>query len=166
MAEKDTKPASPDDEDLEHEVRSHRSFSLAEAIGRLGGGDLLKGASPVTKKRQAEIVVELFLERYLVDGEGALLRVLQRRVKESEILLAAGYEQPLSALNEVTDNILGSESRLQSFVRQVDAEWGRMYRERPYFQRPGQPPKRDDPYTFSSVRETLGKLLDELRGHI
>ncbi len=163
MAEKDDKPSS---QELEREIRARRSFNLAEAIGRLGGGDLLKGASPVTRKRQAEVEIGHFLKEHLADAEGALLRVLQRRFRESDILLEDGYEEPLAALTHVTERILASEQRLQSFVTQVDAEWGRIYLERPYFQRAGQPPHRKDPYTFSSVRDTLSALLDELRGDI
>ncbi len=149
--------------DIEREARSRAKFSLAEAIGRLGGGDLLKGASPVTRKRQAELEIELFLEQRLADAEGALSVVLLRRVRESADLLASSYQQPLAALAQVTEHILGSEERLHSFVHQVDTEWGRIYLERPHFQQAGRKPDRDDPYTFSSVRATLSSLLDELR---
>lgn len=163
MGEKKAPISDQELADLEREIRSERKFSLAAAIGQLGGGNLLKGASPVTRKQQAELEIKLFLEEHLADAEGALGVVLKRRVRDSETLLAAGYKQPLSALVQVTERILSSEERLQSFVNRVDAEWGRIYLERPHFQKAGQPPDRTDPYTFASVRFQLSRLLDELR---
>ncbi len=157
------KPTGDDGEDLERERLAPGSFTLAKALGRIAGRDLMKGASPVTRKRQAEVEIELYLEKHLDDPEGALLVVLQRRVRESADLLASRYQQPLAALAEVAEHLLESEERLQSFVQQVDVEWGRIYLERPHFQRPGQAPHRDDPYTFASVRATLLRLLEELR---
>ncbi len=149
--------------DLEREARSGLKFSLAKAIGQLGGGDLLKGASPVTRKRQVEVATNLFLEEHLADAEGALLVVLERRFREGMDLTDESYEHPLAALTKIVEHILDREDRLQSFVTQVDAEWGRIYLERPHFQQPGQRPHRDDPYTFKSVRATLTSLLDALR---
>ena len=159
------RPSGFDEAEVEREaLRSRGENSLAAAIGRLGGGDLLKGASPITQKRQAELEIEHLLEEHLRDAEGALLVVLQRRVRESGDLLAARWERPREALIRITEHVLASEERLQGFVRDVDAEWGRIYLERPHFQRPGQKPHRDDPYTFSSVRGTLTGLLETLRG--
>ncbi len=159
-------PGSTDDgrdADLVREVRSGRKFTVAEAIGRLGGGDLMKGASPVTRKRQVELAAELFLEEHLVDSEGALLVVLERRARESMSLTQESYDHPLAVLAEFVEHILGREDRLQAFVHQVDAEWGRIYLERPHFQQAGRPPHRGDPYTFASVRATLSELLETLR---
>ncbi len=164
MHEEDDQSEDQEAADIERQARSQMKFSLAKALGQLGGGDLLKGASPVTRKRQAEVEIELFLEQRLDDAEGALLIVLLRRVRESADLLASSYQQPLAALAQITEHILGSEQRLHGFVHQVDTEWGRIYLERPHFQRAGQSPDRDDPYTFSSVRATLSGLLDQLRG--
>ena len=73
----------PTDAEIEREVLSRREFSLAEAIGRRNS-DLLKGASPVTRKRQASLRLERYLESRLLDGEGALRAVLRRRIRESE----------------------------------------------------------------------------------
>ena len=158
-------PASGDDAvEREREGRFNRKFSLAEAIGRIGGGDLMKGASPVTRKRQVEVATDLFLEEHLADPEGALLVVLERRFRESMELTEETYDHPLDALTRVVEHILDREERLQGFVTQVDAEWGRIYLERPHFQQAGQPPHRDDPYTFASVRATLTGLLGKLRG--
>ncbi len=159
----DKRQPSEEDEKIAREARSGLKFTLAKAIGQLGGGDLMKGASPVTRKRQVEVATDLFLEEHLVDAEGALLVVLERRVRESMQLTEESYDHPLAVLAGIVEHILGREDRLQSFVRQVDTEWGRIYLERPHFQRAGKPPHRDDPYTFASVRDTLSKLLDTLR---
>lgn len=152
------------DRELEREIREHRKFSLAEAIGRMGGGDLMKGASPVTRERQAELLLERFLESHLRDSEGALHRVLLRRAVASEEMLEDSYDRPLLAPAKYCQRLLDSETGLQSFVRAVDAEWGRMYLERPRFERPGQPPADDDPYTHDSVATKLRRLLSELQG--
>ena len=164
MSEDKKEDPSREGAEIEREIRSGRKFSLAEAIGRLGGGELLKGSSPVTQKRQAELEIERYLESHLVDSEGALEVVLLRRVRESEILFRMGYEQPLTALALFCERILGSEGLLQDFVNDVDAEWGRIYLERPHFQKDGRPPDAEDKYTFSSVRIALSGLTAKLRG--
>jgi len=163
VSEDERKPSDPDDADIEREVRSGRKFSLAEAIGRLGGGGLLKGASPVTRKRQAELEIEGYFDRHLIDSERALKIVLLRRVRDSELLFKMGYDQPLTALALFCGRILDSEERLRDFVRDVDAEWGRINRERPHFQKGDRPPHPEDPYTFSSVRTKLTGLVAKLR---
>ncbi|MBN1852666.1 MAG: hypothetical protein JW829_08075 [Pirellulales bacterium] len=155
-------PESEDDQ-LEREIRSGRKFTLAEAIGRLGGKDLLKGTSPVTRKRQAELEVEQYLKQNLIDAEFALEVVLLRRVRNSEILLDMEYDQPLAALVQLIESFLGSDALLHDFVDEVDAEWGRISYERPHFQQEGHAPDRDDPYTFTSVRTMLRQLLQKLR---
>ncbi|HDY66066.1 MAG TPA: hypothetical protein ENH84_07550 [Phycisphaerae bacterium] len=164
MGEDKKERPSPEDAEIEREIRLGRKFTLAEAIGRIGGKSMLKGASPVTRKRQAEFEIEQCLESHLVDADGALEVVLLRRVRESEMLFKMGYDQPLDVLARFCERILRSEGLLQDFVRDVDAEWGRIYLERPHFQKPGHPPDPDDQYTFSSVRIALSGLMAKLRG--
>ena len=166
MAAEDKETGSPniDDSQLEREILQERKFSWAEAIARQAGKNLLKGASPVTTQRQAELVIERFLEQNLADAEGALRKVLQRRVSHSELLFRRNYQQPLTALAEFVDRLLTSEGLLEDFVRAVDAEWGRLYDERPQFQKHGDAPQAGDSYTFTSVREQLTGLLELLRG--
>lgn len=161
MSDKDPAPPQPTDAEIEREIRSKRAFSLSEAIGR-NAGDLLKGASPVTRKQQAEFEIEEFLERHLADAEGALSVVLLRRVTTSATLLES-YDEPLNALSRIIETLLESEDRLERFVTRVDGEWGRIYSERPHFERNEQPPDSDDPYTRSSVRATLAVLLESLQ---
>ena len=162
MSDERDRRKDPDDAELEREVRAQRKFSLSEAIGR-AAGDLMKGTSPVTRERQAELEIELYLEDRLADAAGALAAVLGRRVLASEALLEAGFERPLEALAEETRRLLESEARLRRLVTQVDAEWGKMYSERPYFEAPGAAPRPGDPYTVASVRAALTRLLEDLR---
>ena len=89
--------------------------------------------------------------------------LLLRRVRESEMLFKMGYEQPLTVLALFCERILGSEGLLRDFVTEVDAQWGRIYLERPHFQKDGRPPDPDDPYTFASVRIALSGLITKLR---
>ena len=161
MSDDKPKRRSQADADLEREIREGRKFSLAEAIGRLAGPGMMKGASPVTRKQQAEAEIESYLDRHLNSPAGALSVVLLRQVKDSELLLS-NLDQPLIVLASFIQQALGSEYRLHEFVREADVEWGRAYGERPYFQKEGSPPDQDDPYTIDSVRSTLSKLLEKL----
>lgn len=155
----DTKSADRDDE-LEREIRADRKFSLNEAIGRLAGGGFMKGASPVSRKRQAELEIDEYLRRELVDAGGALRRVLLRRLGDS--LLRGDYDQPLTVLAEHIPVVLASAHLLEEIVREADAEWGRVNDERPYFEQSGRPPHPDDPYTIDSVRRALLQLRETL----
>jgi hypothetical protein len=160
MSEKPDTNSAHRNEEIEREMRSNRKFSLSEAIGRIAGGDFMKGGSPVTRKRQAELEIDDYLRRHLVDSGGVLRSVLFRHLGES--LLNGDYDQPLAALAEYVRRILTSEQLLEQFVRDADAEWGRVQSERPYFQMPGRPPHRDDPYTIDSVRLALFQLRERL----
>jgi hypothetical protein len=159
----DNRPKNPVqlDTDLEREIREGRKFSVAEAIGRLAGPGMMKGVSPATQKQQAEAALESFLERHLNSPAGALSVVLFRQIKESQVLLA-NLEQPLAALATFVRQVLDSEYRLQELVRESDVEWGRVYGERPLFQKEGCQPEQDDPYTVESVRATLTKFAETL----
>jgi hypothetical protein len=160
---KGTKPdlGDPSDAEIEREIRSGRRFSLAEAIGR-NAGDLMKGASPVTRKQQAEFEIKELLERHLVDAEGSLTIVLLRQVKASRALLE-NYDDALASLTQVLEGILDSDESLQRFVIKVDAEWGRLYLEPPHFESDELPPDYDDPYTRESVRSTLTDLVARIQ---
>ena len=92
---------------------------------------------------------------------GALSAVLLRQVKQSEILLN-NFHQPLVVLATVVRQVLESEYLLRELVRESDVEWGRVYGERPIFQKDGSPPQTDDPYTIESVRTTLWRLAEQL----
>lgn len=84
-----------------------------------------------------------------------------QRVAESDILLE-NLEQPLVALAGYIKRVQGSDYILTELVREADAEWGQSTGERPHFERPGQPPDADDPYTTESVRAALTRLAEGL----
>ena len=163
MSEQEEQPVD-DDKAIEREILEHRKFTWEEAIARQAGKDLMKGASPATTKQQAETVIEKYLRNNLPDAERALRIVLDRRVTESEVLFQMSYQQPLVALAVYVEDLLAAEGRLVDFVRAVDAQWGQLYGERPYFQKRGQEPHADDPYSIAGVRQKLAKLLERLRG--
>ena len=153
-------PARPpeSDADLEREIRAERTFSLAEAIGRMAGPGMMKGVSPVTRKRQAEAAIQEYLGHYLPDPASVLPGVLLRQVGESALLLD-NLDQPLVVLAGCVQRILGSEYLQNELVREADVEWGRVFGERPHFEQQGRPPDPDDPYTAESVRTALSQLL-------
>jgi hypothetical protein len=78
-------------------------------------------------------------------------------VKDSELLLH-GFDQPLVVLAKCIRKVLNSESLLKELVREADVEWGRLFDERPYFEKDGCPPHLDDPHTLESVRTALTQL--------
>ena len=160
MGEKPDTNSADRNEEIERETRTNRKYSLNEAIGRLAGGDFMKGGSPVSRKRQAELEIDEYLRRQLMDPGGVLRSVLIRRLGES--LLEGDYARPLAALSDHIRKILTSEPLLGEFVREADAEWGRVHDERPHFQIPGRPPHPDDPYTIDSVRLALVQLREKL----
>jgi hypothetical protein len=161
MSDERPKTRSQADADLEREIREGRKFTLAEAIGRLAGPGMMKGVSPATRKQQAEAQIETYLDRNLNTAAGALSAVLLRQVKESELLLN-NLDQPLVVLAACVQRVLDSDYLLEELVRESDVEWGRVYGERPIFQKGGSPPHEDDPYTVASVRQTLSQLLGKL----
>ena len=149
------------DADLAREIHAERKFSLAEAIGRLAGPGMMKGASPVTRKQQAEAEIQEYLGRHLADTAGALPGVLLRQVGESDLLLD-NLDLPLVVLAGHVRSVLGSEYLLKELVREADVEWGRAFGERPHFEQEGRPPHSDDPYTAESVRIALSQLVEKL----
>lgn len=164
MADKKKEIPNATEAAIEREILLERKFDLAEAIGRLGGSGLLKGDSPIPRKKQAEYEIEQYLEKHLIDSAGALESVLLRHVRGSDLFLHGDFDQPLQALRQIVTQLLESEQLLRDFVTEVDREWGRMYRERPHLEVVDQPPDPDDPYTVSSVTATLSGLLRTLTG--
>jgi hypothetical protein len=156
----DTPPPPPDgDAELQREILAGRKFTVTEAIGRMAGG-LMKGDSPVTGKRQAELTVQEYLARHLTDEGGVLAGVLTRRVSDCDLMLA-DFAHPLAVLAGYLRRVLGSDYLLKDVVRDADVEWGRVFGERPHFERDGCPPDPDDPYTHDSVRAALARLLEQ-----
>ena len=161
MSDEHPKRRSEADAELERQIRADRKFTLAEAIGRMAGPGAMKGASPVARTRQAAAEIQAYLGRHMADGTGPLSGVLLRQVTQSELLLK-NLDEPLVVLAGYVGQVLGSESRLKELVREADVEWGRMFGERPWFERDGIPPAPDDPYTFEAVRAALSQLAGGL----
>jgi hypothetical protein len=161
MSDEQAKPQSEADAALQREILQGREFSLADAIGRMAGPGIMKGVSPVSPLEQAGEAIRDYLTRNLTDASGNLRLALQRCAAGSDFLLK-GCDQPLAALADYVRRVLGSEHLLAELVREADVEWGRMYDERPHFQKEGQPADPDDPYTVESVRLALGQLVGAL----
>jgi hypothetical protein len=149
------------DAELEREIRKERKFTLAEAIGRMAGPGSMKGESPIARRQQAEVEIETWLRRHLLDAGGGLQAVLLCGVKGSDLLLG-NFDQPLAVLASYCQRILSSDYRLTELVRAADIEWGRVMGERPYFEKEGVAADPNDPYTVESVRSTLSGLLEQL----
>lgn len=161
MNEKVEKHDTNADAELEREIRAGRKFTLSEAIGRMAGPGAMKGISPITRKKQAETEIEEYLRTHLSDTCGALRTVLLRRIKATEHLQGR-YGEPLPFLVDALRHVLESEYRLKEIVTEADIEWGKIFGERPFFEKEGSEPHPDDPYTLDSVRKTLQKLLEAL----
>ncbi|MFO0814948.1 MAG: hypothetical protein U0796_17135 [Gemmatales bacterium] len=162
MKEKEEQHLSEADAALEREIRAGRKFSLGEAIGRMAGPGAMNGVSPISGMQQATAAMEEFLKAHLSDSGGALQTVLLRRLKSAEQLQTRHHE-PLAFLADALRHVLASDNRLKDVVTDADIEWGRIFGERPYFEREGSPPHPDDPYTLESVRASLQKLLAVLQ---
>jgi hypothetical protein len=161
MSDEPNQQLSEADARLEREIRRDRKFSLSEAIGRLAGPGIMKGASPVARREQAAAEIEYYLRAHLSDSAGVLRVPLLRRVAGSDLLLN-NLNQPLVVLAACVQRILDSEYHLKELVREADVEWGTVFCERPHFDAEGCPPQPDDPYTFDSVRAALSELLKKL----
>ena len=161
MGDDHPKPRNEADAALEREIRAERKFSLSEAIAQMAGPGIMKGASPIDRKRQAAAEIQEYLCRNLVDHAGSLSGVLLRQVTESDLLLK-DLEHPLAVLACHVRHVLGSDCDLKELVREADVAWGRAQDERPIFEKEGRPPSPDDPYTLESVRATLGRLAGGL----
>jgi hypothetical protein len=73
--------------------------------------------------------------------------------------LLDNFDKPLSVLSQFVQHVLASEYLLANVVEEADVEWGRMFGERPHFEKPGCRADSDDPYTIASIRNTLSQLL-------
>jgi hypothetical protein len=148
-------------DDIRQDILQGRKFSLAEAIGR-EGGSFFKGESLIPKLLQAKAEINLFIDRHLTDPSGALKAVLQSLIASDEAYVSRHLDSALEALHEFLERLVRNPQVLYELVRRVDVKWGQLSGERPYFQRPGEAPHPEDPYTHESVRQQLVELLDSL----
>jgi hypothetical protein len=161
--------AKPQHQLEEEEVRSDmirgREFTLADVIAQ-EGGSFMKGESPVPKLVQVKNEINNFISQNLPDTSGTLQRILYRWVDEDTARISKHLNAPLQALLGLLESIVENPPILHELVRQVDMLWGKMNNERPYFQRPGQPPHPDDEYTHESVYQQLVELTYCLRSEL
>lgn len=148
-------------QEIQKEIRSGRTFSIAEVIGR-EGGNFLKGDSPVPRLVQARTEIVIYIKRHLPDHSGALQAILANWVQSDETYVSRHLNAPLQALVEIVESIISNQHMLHEFVRQVDVMWGQMNDERPYFQRAGQAAHPEDEYTHESVHQALTHLLQHV----
>jgi len=147
-----------DDRRIEQEIRLQRRGSLADALAGRDNGSHLKGASPTPVINRALLEIEQWLRSHLVDNEGSLTIVIKRRLQLRTRELEDGLGNPASTVSGWLQAVLANDSVLEDLVREVDMEWGRRNQERPFFERPGQEPHPDDPYTMAGVRKQLTML--------
>ncbi|WOD38674.1 hypothetical protein [Nodosilinea sp. E11] len=150
--------SSDDTLNIQQEIRLGRSYTLADAIGQ-EAGDFMKGASPVPRLVVAKHEAQQALKEALVDGPGALHRVLEQWLADDDARLSRHLKHPAEAVKDLLASVLRSPETLYELVRQTDVTWGQLYDSRPHFQQPGQPPHPDDEYTHASVRDTLRHCL-------
>lgn len=137
---------------------SFKKFSIEDGLAQHAQG-MFKDASLVPALTQAKIELSQFIRASIVDRNGCLHHILERRIFAQETLLAQNLTHPLDVLNQIIRSILSSDQQLAEFVREIDQYYGEKFSERPYFQRVGQEANPEDPYTHESVRLLLGKLL-------
>ncbi|HSM82296.1 MAG TPA: hypothetical protein VLS96_11445 [Nodosilinea sp.] len=154
-------PTPDDSPDIQQELRLSRPFTLADAIGQ-EAGSFMKGASPIPRLVQARHGVQQALKESLVDGPGALHRVLEQWLMDDDSRLSRHLGHPTEAVKDLLETVLRSPATFYELVRQTDVTWGQLYDSRPHFQQPGQPPHPDDEYTHESVRKTLENCLSWL----
>ena len=143
---------------IEREARMGRKPSLAEQIGHNAAG-CLKGESPVAPLEQVINELGLFVREQVRDPSGALISVLQRRIRTNEPLVDRHLHAPFTALRALVEDIVSHEEKLVELVRETDMRWGQLMDERPHFEVPGRPPHREDEYTRGTVRAALNALL-------
>jgi len=161
MGKHDKPDESESDAALQREIRRGRKFSLNEAIGRIAGQGMMKGGSPVPPQQQASFEIEFYLREHISDPSGVLPIVLLRYVTDSDLMLEDAT-QPLKVLSAYLTRLLQSPDLIKELVREADVEWARRLGERPLFEKAGQAPRPDDPYTFESVRVVLERLRETL----
>jgi len=147
---------------IEREIRSRRGADLARALAGRDGGGHLKGASPTPVVQRARLELQQWLEEHLRDADGALRTVILRRLSDRTELLERNLGRPAATVATWLDQVLPHPGLVAELVREADVEWGRRFDERPRFERSGEEPTPDDPYTVAGVSELLEALRSRL----
>jgi hypothetical protein len=161
------------DDDVEREARQALGRRALEEKGprvHLDGG---LGGSPVAPMEQLRLAALTLMRETLPDGDGALHRVFEQDIRQEEALfgplalelvahttsLDVLHGRLLGVLGALAKRPLSNDEALAEFTRRVDAEWGKLFSERPHFQAVGQVAHPDDVYTHQSVRAALTQLV-------
>lgn len=149
------------DRQVELEARMQLKFSPEQALLHAGGGGLLKGGNPLAPSQQAEYHLLHFLDQNLRDNvmEKAVVQWVSLHRKQMD----EHPEKPIQGLQSLLEWTLVQDAALVEFVRIVDVVYGEIMQENPRFQKPGEAPHPDDPYTHASVRQTLRHLTEATR---
>ena len=148
------------DKEIEKQMRMGRSFTLASGLLNAGGG-LLSGGSPIPLVQQAQNAAINWLRENLSDTDGGLIAALETHIKDKAHQFGENPDQPLFVLKGILQKF-ERKSALYELVRRADVNYGQQMGERPQFQKPGQAPQKDDPYTHESVQKSLQDLLQKI----
>ena len=143
---------------IEQEARRARSADLASLLAGQDAGSHLRGASPTPVVSRALLEVRQWLEAQVRDRDGVLVPVLLRHLAGATDLLEANLGRPQRTVARWLQGLLDRPALVADLVRETDRQWGVQYQERPHFERPGQPPHPDDPYTVAGVTAELARV--------
>lgn len=156
---------SENDEIIQREILLERKFSIADAIGR-EGCNFIKGESPIPLLDQVVSEISVFIQNNINDTSRILMSVLQRTVKNDRVKIAENIERPFSYLHRLIKSYIDNPNLLYEITWEVDFTWGQIHNEKPYFQKPGEPPHPDDEYSHETVKEKLKDLLVKIENKI
>lgn len=158
----DSQPDSQllDAESIEAEIRATRKFSLADAIGK-EGGSFLRSGSTIPRPLQAANVITHFIQTHTTEPTGAFSTTLQAWSCQ-DIRLSQQLDNPLNALASIIESLLGEPTSFYEFARQIAIAQSQLTGDRPYFQRPNQPPHPDADYTHDAIQSELRHLQQQL----
>jgi len=146
---------------VEQEARRARSADLASLLASRDAGSHLRGASPTPVVARALLEVRQWLASHLRDHEGSLTPVLLRHLAGATDLLESNLGRPQRTVARWLEQVLARPNLVADLVRETDRQWGQQYQERPHFERPGEPPDPDDPYTVTGVTAELERLQEQ-----
>ncbi len=118
------------------------------------------GDDAIPRPVRARAVIYEFLEAYLKDPEGALKPTLKQWIAD-DVRVSRNLDTPLVALDEILRS-LSQPPELYEFARAVNMKWGEIYGDRPYFQKPGQPPHPNAVYSHKMLQGQLEMLCQQL----
>lgn len=127
---------------------------LPEALQK-EASDFIKGESPMPPGQRLIFEAKQFIMTHTGDLEGALKAILCELIDGAAGHIDAHRDTPATVVLRTLAPLLSNDFSLRDLVRRVDARWGAMNQERPYFDRPGEVPHPEDPYTLEGVSAAL-----------